>query len=63
MKTLGVGLVGSLGAAAAWVALASFTGLIFHFMPAAPPMAGAALVAWRLGPPRLGPGPVELRAR
>jgi len=56
VKTLGVGLAGSLGAAVAWMALASFTGLIFHFMPAAPPMAGAALVAWRLGSPKLVPG-------
>ena len=56
LKTLGVGLAGSLAAAAVWMALALFTGLIFHFMPAAPPMAGAALVAWRLGTPTLVPG-------
>ncbi|MEO7395094.1 MAG: hypothetical protein ABIW50_00620, partial [Candidatus Limnocylindria bacterium] len=60
LKTIGVGLAGSLAAAAAWVALASFTGLIFHSMPAAPPMAGAALVAWRLGTPTLVPGAIVI---
>ena len=34
-------LLAALAAATAWYVLASATGLIFRFMPAAPPLAGA----------------------
>ncbi len=48
-------LLGAVVAALAWYSLASATGLIFHFMPAAPPLVAAWLVR------ELGGGSIERR--
>lgn len=39
-------LAGALAAALMWFALASLTGLIFHFMPAGPIFVAAGIVRW-----------------
>ncbi|MEO8511697.1 MAG: hypothetical protein ABI534_10730 [Chloroflexota bacterium] len=43
-SVLPVAIVGVFAAAAAWLLLALTTGLIFHFMPAGPPLLGTFLL-------------------
>jgi hypothetical protein len=45
-------LAGAVAAALVWYALASVTGLIFHFMPAGPALVTAWIVGWADDRPR-----------
>ncbi len=48
-------LAGAGAVALLWYALASVTGLIFHFMPAGPSLAAAWILRWADEPPRRRP--------
>lgn len=53
LRTVSPLLLAAAAAAAAgvaWVALAATTGLIYHLMPAAPPLAAWALLSWTGSP-------------